>query len=183
MDIALHCHSTASDGALPPAELIRRAHEHGVQTLALTDHDTIEGLPAAHEAAAALNMRLLNGVELSCLWGGATIHILGYDFALDDPAIVAATQSLHRGRWLRAEEISKRLFSANKVPYTSTELMINIAVALKMPPKGKACPASSTSRGSSLKTIKNKISGIKSMNCFTVRAITERKRHNSKHSR
>ena len=109
MDIDLHCHSTASDGALPPAELIRRAHEHGVQTLALTDHDTIEGLPAAHEAAAALNMRLLNGVELSCLWGGATIHILGYDFALDDPAIVAATQSLHRGRWLRAEEISKRL--------------------------------------------------------------------------
>ena len=89
MDIDLHCHSTASDGVLTPRELVLRAHEQGVQTLALTDHDTIEGLPVAQQVADELGMRLITGIELSCVWGGATIHILGYNFALDDPAILA----------------------------------------------------------------------------------------------
>lgn len=109
MDIDLHCHSTASDGVLTPRELVTRAHEHGVKILALTDHDTIEGLPEAHRAAGELGIQLINGIELSCVWGGATIHILGYDFALDDPAILEVTRTLHTGRWLRAEEIAKRL--------------------------------------------------------------------------
>jgi len=109
MDIDLHCHSTASDGVLTPHELVTRAHEHGVKILSLTDHDTIEGLPAAQQAADELGIQLINGIELSCVWGGTTIHILGYDFALDDPAILAASNTLHTGRWLRAEEIAKRL--------------------------------------------------------------------------
>lgn len=109
MDIDLHCHSTASDGVLTPHELVARAHEYGVKILALTDHDTTEGLPAAQQAANALGLQLINGIELSCVWGGATIHILGYDFALDDPAILEVTDTLYRGRWLRAEEIAKRL--------------------------------------------------------------------------
>ena len=109
MDIDLHCHSTASDGALTPRELILRAHAQGVQTLALTDHDTIEGLPAAQQAVDELGMQLINGIEMSCVWAGMTIHILGYGFSLDDPVILAATNALHKGRWLRAEEIAKRL--------------------------------------------------------------------------
>ncbi len=109
MDIDLHCHSTASDGALTPRELILRAHAQGVQTLALTDHDTIEGLPAAQQAVDELGMQLINGIEMSCVWAGMTIHILGYGFSLDDPVIFAATNALHKGRWLRAEEIAKRL--------------------------------------------------------------------------
>lgn len=115
MDIDLHCHSTASDGVLTPRELVLRAHEQGVQTLALTDHDTTEGLPVAQQVADELGMRLITGIELSCVWGGATIHILGYNFALDDSAILAATKALHTGRWLRAEEISKRL-AAKGIP-------------------------------------------------------------------
>lgn len=109
MDIDLHCHSTASDGALTPRELVLRAAQHGVKVLALTDHDTLEGLPEAQQTAQEVGIKLINGIELSCVWGGATIHILGYDFALDNPAILAATQALHKGRWLRAEEIARRL--------------------------------------------------------------------------
>jgi predicted metal-dependent phosphoesterase TrpH len=109
MNVDLHCHSTASDGALAPAVLVQRAFEHGVQTLALTDHDTLEGLPEARQAAQALNMQWVSGVEMSCTWGGATIHVLGYNFALDAPPLVAALDSLHHGRWLRAEEIDRRL--------------------------------------------------------------------------
>ncbi|MCO8164419.1 PHP domain-containing protein [Pseudomonas sp. 21LCFQ02] len=109
MIVDLHCHSTASDGALAPARVVARAHENGVRVLALTDHDTIEGLPEAHTAARELGMQLINGVELSCTWGGATIHVLGYGFALDAPALKEAIDRLHHGRWLRAEEISRKL--------------------------------------------------------------------------
>lgn len=109
MNVDLHCHSTASDGALTPTALVARAHEHGVRTLALTDHDTLDGLVEAREACQARGMQWVSGVELSCTWGGATIHVLGYDFALDAPPLREAVQALHRGRWLRAEEIDRRL--------------------------------------------------------------------------
>ena len=110
MHIDLHCHSTASDGALAPAAVVRRAYEQGVRVLALTDHDTLEGLAEARQAAAALpDMQLLTGIELSCTWGGATIHVLGYGFSADAPALVKAIEDLHHGRWSRAEEIGRRL--------------------------------------------------------------------------
>lgn len=109
MNVDLHCHSTASDGALAPAVVVARAHERGVRVLALTDHDTLEGLDEARAAATDLDMQLVNGIELSCTWGGATIHVLGYGFAVDAPALVQAISDLHSGRWLRAEEIDRRL--------------------------------------------------------------------------
>ncbi|NQD91381.1 PHP domain-containing protein [Pseudomonas sp. CrR25] len=109
MDVDLHCHSTASDGALAPAVVVARAHERGVRLLALTDHDTLEGLEEAHRAAAALGLQLVNGIELSCIWGGATIHVLGYAFSSEAPALRQAIAELHDGRWLRAAEIGRRL--------------------------------------------------------------------------
>ena len=109
MEVDLHCHSTASDGALAPAVVVTRAHERGVRLLALTDHDTLEGLDEARATAEALDMRLVNGIELSCTWGGATIHVLGYAFACDAPVLRQAIAELHDGRWQRAEEIGKRL--------------------------------------------------------------------------
>ncbi|MEN0109015.1 MAG: PHP domain-containing protein, partial [Pseudomonas sp.] len=115
MTVDLHCHSTASDGALAPAVVVARAHERGVRMLALTDHDTLEGLAEARATATELDMQLVNGVELSCTWGGATIHVLGYGFATNAPALVQAIADLHSGRWLRAEEIDRRL-ALNRMP-------------------------------------------------------------------
>lgn len=109
MDIDLHCHSTASDGTLAPREVVLRAHQQGVEVLSLTDHDTTEGLIEAQQAAQEVSITLITGIEMSCIWGGATIHILGYGFALDDPILLAAVKGLHEGRWLRAQEIAKRL--------------------------------------------------------------------------
>jgi len=109
MNVDLHCHSTASDGALSPTALVARAHEHGVRLLSLTDHDTLEGQLEAQAATQALDMQWVSGVELSCTWGGATIHILGYNFPLDAEPLQRAVESLHRGRWLRSEEIDRRL--------------------------------------------------------------------------
>jgi len=76
-NIDLHTHSEWSDGALSPAQLIARAKLAGVDRLALTDHDTIDGLENAHAAAGQLGMDLICGVEISALWRAQTIHVLG----------------------------------------------------------------------------------------------------------
>lgn len=109
MRVDLHCHSTASDGQLSPTALVERAHGRGVRVLALTDHDTLDGLPEARRAAQTLGMELVDGVELSCTWGGATIHVLGYGFDATAEPLVKALDELHRARWTRAEEIGRRL--------------------------------------------------------------------------
>jgi len=109
MIVDLHCHSTASDGVLAPDVLVHRAHARGIELLALTDHDTLEGLDDARTTADSLGVRLVNGIELSCLWGGATIHVLGYAFRQDAVALQRAIAELHQGRWQRAETIAQRL--------------------------------------------------------------------------
>lgn len=76
MRIDLHVHSTASDGVCSPAEVVRVAHENGVKVLALTDHDTVNGLKEARLEADRLGVRLIDGVELSVMWGKKTIHVV-----------------------------------------------------------------------------------------------------------
>ncbi len=73
----LHMHSTASDGALSPTELVARAADSSIRYLALTDHDTLSGLSEAQAAATRHGIRFIPGVELTCLWGKRTLHLLG----------------------------------------------------------------------------------------------------------
>jgi len=104
----LHCHSTASDGTLAPDELVKRAHFKGIELLSLTDHDTIDGLALARKTAQN-KLKFINGIELSCLWGGSTIHILGYNFSDDCMPLKIACDNLRSLRWQRAELIAHRL--------------------------------------------------------------------------
>ena len=89
-NVDLHCHSSASDGLLPPAEVVRRAADNRVDLLALTDHDDLGGLSSARAVALEAGIRFINGVEVSIEWGGLQVHILGYNFAADDPGLPAA---------------------------------------------------------------------------------------------
>src|SRR5205085_4110773 len=82
--IDLHSHSTASDGSDSPSELMALAQRQGLTALALTDHDTVEGLAEARAAAADAGVRLIQGCELSCEVGAATMHLLVY-FLADTP--------------------------------------------------------------------------------------------------
>jgi hypothetical protein len=75
--IDLHTHSICSDGSMAPADLVEHAALAGVGMLALTDHDTINGLEAAQLAALRLGIRLVPGVEISASWRHQTIHVLG----------------------------------------------------------------------------------------------------------
>nr|WP_036149122.1 PHP domain-containing protein [Marinobacter sp. C1S70] len=111
--IDLHCHSTASDGALSPEALVARAVEQGVSHLALTDHDTIAGLEVARSAASGSGLSLINGVELSCVWRSHTIHVVGLDFDERDPAFLSALERQNENRWQRARMIADRLSRLN----------------------------------------------------------------------
>ncbi len=76
--IDLHCHTTASDGSLTPSELVREAASLGLDAIAITDHDTIDGIPEGLEAAREMNIQIVPGVEISAQVGPWTPHLLGY---------------------------------------------------------------------------------------------------------
>ena len=105
----LHCHSTASDGTLSPTALVQRAHEHGVTSLALTDHDTVAGLNEAQMAATAAGIHLIPGIELSTSWQNKCLHIVGLGIDPDYPPLREATQNLQIMRMERAEKIADKL--------------------------------------------------------------------------
>lgn len=75
--IDLHLHSTASDGTNAPEVVVLAARDAGLHALALTDHDTVDGIPAAREAARAAGIELVPGVELSAYEGANEVHVLG----------------------------------------------------------------------------------------------------------
>ena len=109
LNVDLHCHSNASDGLLPAAEVARRAVQNHVDILALTDHDDITGLPAARVVADEAGMRFINGVEISIEWGGLQIHVLGFAFAEADAALNAGLLAIRSGRVGRAQRMAAAL--------------------------------------------------------------------------
>jgi hypothetical protein len=112
----LHSHSTASDGTTPPADVIRRAAEAGLDVVALTDHDTVAGHA---EAAAALpaGLTLLPGMELSCRARGHSVHMLAYLFDPADPELAGELAVIRDSRLSRAREMVDRLVGLG-VPVT-----------------------------------------------------------------
>jgi len=94
----LHTHSTASDGTLTPTELVNRAHLAGIQTLALTDHDSVDGLAEAQQAALQQGIRVINGIELSATWNRRTLHIVGLNI---DPTFPPLLEGIDKTRDIR----------------------------------------------------------------------------------
>lgn len=111
MRIDLHSHSTASDGRLTPAELVRRAVAQRVDVLALTDHDTVAGLPEAAGTIAAENLplRLIDGIELSTSWDALEIHVVGLHIDASSPELLAAISRQESARQARGVELGHRL--------------------------------------------------------------------------
>ena len=107
----LHSHSNFSDGLLPPKELLARALEMQVNTLAITDHDTVAGLQAlaAEKLATASPVNLVAGIELSTQWQSTGIHVLGLNIDPDSAAMTEATHIQMDARQRRAEQISFNL--------------------------------------------------------------------------
>lgn len=107
--IDLHTHSIASDGTLSPTQLVQKAAVAGITTLSLTDHDCVEGVKEASLAAEQCGIRLIPGVELSVLWSGRTLHLLGLNIDIDHPRLARALVQVLEYRSWRAEEIARKL--------------------------------------------------------------------------
>jgi predicted metal-dependent phosphoesterase TrpH len=110
--IDLHSHSTCSDGVLPPAALVARAVEQGVDVLALTDHDSTAGVAEAREAAAAAGLKLIAGVEISVSWQGKVLHVLGLNVDPAHPALCAGLAAMAEVRVRRAARLGEKLEQA-----------------------------------------------------------------------
>jgi 3',5'-nucleoside bisphosphate phosphatase len=110
--IDLHCHSTASDGTLTPAELVTAGAKAGLDVMAITDHDTTGGWRAAAEARPE-GLRLVRGAELSCRWYGVQpsipLHLLAYLFDPTEPRLAADLARLRDDRERRAQRIVELL--------------------------------------------------------------------------
>ena len=123
--IDLHTHSTASDGTLTPAELVRAAADAGLDVVALTDHDTTAGWAPA-VAALPPGLTLIRGAEISCRWFGTEpaipLHLLAYLFDLAEPHLAAELARVRRAREERGERIV-RLLQADGVPVSWTEIL------------------------------------------------------------
>ena len=109
MIVDFHTHSLASDGALTPLELVRRAKAAGVRKFALTDHDTTAGYLSVRHTSEADEVGLISGVELSCRWATTTVHVVGLNFDADASQIIAVVEQLTQAREERAKKIAMRL--------------------------------------------------------------------------
>lgn len=107
--IDLHTHSTASDGTFPPREVVRLAKERRLKALALTDHDTIAGLPEAVTAGQELGIEVISGVEISAKHLQGSMHILGYFLDYENDRLAQRLAVLQQARKDRNPRIIAKL--------------------------------------------------------------------------
>ena len=119
--VDLHSHSTASDGALSPEDVVARAQAAGLAAIALTDHDTVAGVAAARAAGDRLGVRVVAGVELSALDGDRELHLLGLHLERVD-AIERELVAFREARHARAARIVERLNKLS-VPVTLDSIL------------------------------------------------------------
>ncbi len=107
--VDLHLHSTASDGELAPARLVEVVQAAGVKVMALTDHDSVAGLPEATSTGVTLGVQVVAGVEISARWDVHDIHVVGLGIDPAHPALLDHLAGQMERRRQRAHQISTRL--------------------------------------------------------------------------
>jgi len=110
MKADLHNHSYYSDGVLSPTEVVQLASQAGCDLFSLTDHDTTNGIAEAQLEADSLNLNLVNGVEISALWGNMAIHILGLGVDINTDILQTGLEHNQKLRKERAEKIALGLW-------------------------------------------------------------------------
>ncbi|HEX6727594.1 MAG TPA: PHP domain-containing protein [Nitrospira sp.] len=105
----LHLHTTHSDGSCTPTEVVNMAHQAGVTSLAITDHDIVTGVAEAMAAGQQCGIEIIPGVEISSLAGNSELHILAYFLEWQDSDLLARLKTLREGRHRRNPQIIERL--------------------------------------------------------------------------
>jgi predicted metal-dependent phosphoesterase TrpH len=106
-----HLHSTVSDGRLSPGDVVRLAFQNGVRTMALTDHDSTDGVAEAVAVGASLGVRVIPGIELSTDLPGASIHVLGLFLHYEDAGFQENVRAFRQARVTRAQRMVDKLTS------------------------------------------------------------------------
>lgn len=107
--IDLHVHTTMSDGTVEPREVVRLAARKGLRAIAITDHDTIDALPAAQEESLSTGVEVVEGVEISAQWPNGILHILGYFVKPHNRQLQEALEYLRKHRLERIPKILSKL--------------------------------------------------------------------------
>lgn len=130
MKIDLHSHTTASDGRFSATQLIDRALGFDVKVLAITDHDTVAGLAAAHRYVEenALPINIINGIELSTVWQNKDIHIVGLNVNVESGELQQLIAEQFERRSVRAETMALRLAKAIQFEAGESELLAQVKV-------------------------------------------------------
>lgn len=118
----MHVHSTFSDGALAPADLIAKAVECGLQALAITDHDTTEGVREALTIKGNAPLEIVPGIEISCREGSSEFHLLGYFIDIDNPYLQRYVRFCEGARLQRIQRIVGQLNGLN-IPITEQQVL------------------------------------------------------------
>ncbi|WP_085343498.1 PHP domain-containing protein [Vibrio sp. ArtGut-C1] len=116
MRIDLHSHTTASDGRLEPKDLVERALSFDIEVLAITDHDTVDGLALAKQYVQDNNLpiKIINGIEISTVWQNKDIHIVGLNIDPENEQLSALIEQQKQHRITRSELIAERLQKATR---------------------------------------------------------------------
>jgi len=109
MSIDLHTHSTTSDGTMSPADLVKYAYKKGLSAIAITDHDTIDGIDEGVAAGNILGIEVVPGIELSVKYSDHNVHLLGYLFDCHNEELLLALKQLQIGRYERNKKIIAKL--------------------------------------------------------------------------
>src|SRR3989339_42169 len=107
--VDLHLHTTASDGAKSPSELVRYAKKRGLQAIAITDHDTIEGLEEGVSEGEKIGFEVIPGIEISAEHSPGSMHLLGYFFDVHHPLLKERLAFLQNARAERNPKIVAKL--------------------------------------------------------------------------
>src|SRR5512136_683839 len=107
--VDLHLHTTASDGVLSPSELVRYAKARGLQAIAITDHDTIEGLEEGLSEGERIGFEVIAGVEISADHSPGSMHMLGYFLDIHHPLLKDKLDYLQKARAERNPKIIQNL--------------------------------------------------------------------------
>ena len=109
-DLDLHLHSTASDGTLSPSQLVNKCAENGLKVVALTDHDTLDGIDEAIVQANKLGtIEVIPGIEVSCSWNGIEVHMLGLFTRQDNVRLSEYCNRARKNRLSRSKKIVEGL--------------------------------------------------------------------------
>ncbi len=108
-NIDLHIHTTASDGLDTPHQVVQKAKTIGLAAIAITDHDTVQGVSEAVTSGKKNGLEIIPGVEISCLWKAHRVHLLGYFIDIHHPGLTDLLDRMRRGREARMPKMLEKL--------------------------------------------------------------------------